>query len=162
MSERCRTAPRPVLAGRAARLLARVAIAVIAVAAALAVTTGSAHAAAGNYKMTPQATDWGKCLDLGSNAPGTPVILYHCNPNIQSQEWWWNCSMPDRSCQVASASSGYVQCWDLRTYAQGSQLILNWCDSNLVSQHWDIDGYKIISIGSGKRFCLDERSYDDG
>jgi hypothetical protein len=129
----------------------------------LALTAAPAQAAAGNHNMTPQATNWGQCLDIGSNTPGTYVGLYDCNGG-SSQEWWWNCKAVDFQtvCQVSSASSGYRLCWDLRSYDPGSVVILNWCDDRLASQLWDIDSNKIVSVGSSRIKCLDLRSYARG
>jgi hypothetical protein len=134
----------------------------VAVATSLTFAASPARAAAGNHNVTPQATGWAQCLDIGSNAPGTFVGLFGCRWYALSQEWWWNCSLPNSTCLVSSASSGYGQCWDLRSYAAGSRVILNYCNSSLASQRWNIDNYKIVSAGSGGRMCLDLRSYDAG
>src|SRR4051812_9784375 len=104
---------------RTRRILLRAAAALIAVAASLTFAAAPARAAAGNWNMTPEATYWEQCLDIGSNAPGTPVGLFGCNRAALSQEWWWNCSGADTNCLISSASSGYSQCWDLRSYATG-------------------------------------------
>ncbi|WP_426504611.1 RICIN domain-containing protein [Dactylosporangium sp. McL0621] len=141
-------------------MLIRAGVALIAVAASLTFAAAPARAAAGNTNMTPVATLWAECLDIGSNAPGTPVGLFGCNRAALSQEWWWNCSQPNSMCLVSSPSSGYSQCWDLRSYATGSYVILNYCNSSLASQRWTISANKIVSAGSNGRMCLDLRSYD--
>jgi hypothetical protein len=144
-------------------ILVRAMTAVVVVLASLALAAAPARAAAGNHNMTPQATNWHQCLDIGANTPGTYVGLSECNGGL-SQEWWWNCKVVNFQtvCQVSSASSGYGLCWDLRSYDTGSVVILNGCDATLASQLWDIDDYKIVSVGSSRIKCLDLRSYARG
>jgi hypothetical protein len=147
---------------RIRRILIRAGVALVAVAASLAFAAAPARAATGNHNMTPQATNWSQCLDIGSNAPGTYVGLAPCSISASSQEWWWNCSLANAACQVVSADSNYTQCWDLRSYNTGSQVILNYCNSQLSSQRWSIIDKKIVSDGSSRRMCLDLRAYTKG
>ena len=150
---------------RPKRILALGLTAIVAMVVSWGIAGGTAHAAAGNFNISPRATGWLQCLDIASNNPGTTVGLYYCNPNstntFLSQQWWWNYVSNDHAL-VESASSGYHQCWDVRSYAAGTLVGLNTCNPGLASQWWDHFNYTLISVGSGRRMCLDLRSYAAG
>src|SRR4051794_24063316 len=66
-----------------------------------------------------------KCLDFGSNAPGTVVGLAACYGG-GSQLWWYNHGTPFPDDHMVSDWNGL--CMDLRSNTVGAPIVLSVCE----------------------------------